>query len=155
MMQIFKDSFFPIKRRQKRVFKHTSIVGIGGNKGDVRKRFKRVVFYLDRHKKVYLKQSSFILQNPPFGYLEQDDFFNAVLVLQTSYGPKEFLKFLLHVEKIFKRERSFKNAPRTLDLDIIFFDNIKYNQKSLKIPHPHWEQRDSVVIPLSYLYNSI
>ncbi len=93
-------------------------------------------------------KTSAILQNPPFGFLEQDDFFNAIIVFKTSLGPKAFLKFLLHVEKIFGRKRSFKNAPRTLDLDIIFFDDIKYSQKNLEIPHPSWSKRDSVVLPL-------
>ena len=61
------------------------------------------------------------------------------------------LKVLLHVEKVFGRKRSFKNAPRTLDLDIIFFDNQTIKQKDLIIPHPKWEERLSVKVPLSEL----
>jgi 2-amino-4-hydroxy-6-hydroxymethyldihydropteridine diphosphokinase len=154
-MKIYKNSFFPIKRRKKRVFRHSVVVGIGGNKGDVRGRFKRLFFYLSKMKKVYVQETSFILQNPPFGYIDQDDFYNAVALVQTSYGPKEFLKFLLHTEKVFKRERSFKNAPRTLDLDIIFFDDMRYKDKNLSIPHPCWDERDSVLIPLNSLKNLI
>ncbi len=154
-MKIYKETFFPICRRKKSHFKHQSIIGLGGNKGDVRKRFRHLFLYLQKQKRVYVQETSFILQNPAFGYVEQDDFYNAVALIQTSFGAKDFLKFLLHTEKVFKRERSFKNAPRTLDLDIIFFDNIKYKQKNLQIPHPHWAKRDSVVIPLSNLKNSI
>jgi 2-amino-4-hydroxy-6-hydroxymethyldihydropteridine diphosphokinase len=59
-----------------------------------------------------------------------------------------FLDYLLRVEKKFARKRSFANAPRTLDLDIIFFDNIVINTPKLQIPHKSWFKRNSVVIPL-------
>ena len=62
--------------------------------------------------------------------------------------PKELLAYLMRVEKYFSRKRTFKNAPRTLDLDILFFDNRVVNTPKLIIPHPHWQERDSVVIPL-------
>jgi 2-amino-4-hydroxy-6-hydroxymethyldihydropteridine diphosphokinase len=55
-------------------------------------------------------------------------------------------------ENRFKRTRSFKDAPRTLDIDIIFFANKKINTKQLTIPHKNWSQRESVVIPLSRMY---
>jgi len=147
-MNFFYDRFYPIVKKDNKNYKYKVVVGVGGNKGDVRKRFKNLYMYLMRDKRVYMYKTSAILQNPPFGFLEQDDFFNAVIVLKTSLSPKAFLKFLLHVEKKFGRERSFKNAPRTLDLDIIFFDDIKYSQKNLEIPHPSWSERDSVVLPL-------
>ncbi len=77
------------------------------------------------------------------------------MVIRTSLSPKAFLKFLLHVEKIFGRKRSFKNAPRTLDLDIIFFEDIKINDKTLNIPHSSWSKRESVVLPLLNLKRKI
>ena len=65
------------------------------------------------------------LENPPFGFLDQDDFYNAVIVIQVDMQAKELLSYLLRLEKKFGRKRSFANAPRTLDLDIIFFEDIK------------------------------
>ena len=150
-MQFFYDRFFPIINKKNLYYKYETVVGIGGNEGDVRKRFRNLYMYLKRSSLVSISETSPILQNPPFGYLDQDDFYNAVMIIKTSLSPKAFLKFLLHVEKIFKRKRSFKNAPRTLDLDIIFYDGKKYNDKNLKIPHPSWQQRESVVLPLSKL----
>jgi len=147
-MQFFCDRFFPITKKENKHYKHRAVVGIGGNEGDVRKRFRNFYSYLSQNSLVSVCETSAILQNPPFGYLNQDDFYNAVVVMKTSLSPKAFLKFLLHVEKIFGRKRSFKNAPRTLDLDIIFFDNIRYNDKKLTIPHPSWDKRESVVLPL-------
>lgn len=150
-MRFFYDRFFPIVKKDDKRFKHRVVVGIGGNEGNVRKRFRNLYMYLYKDSRVCVYKTSAILQNPPFGYLDQDDFYNGVMILKTSLPPKAFLKFLLHVEKIFGRKRSFKNAPRTLDLDIIFFDAIKYNQKNLEIPHPRWFKRDSVVLPLENL----
>jgi 2-amino-4-hydroxy-6-hydroxymethyldihydropteridine diphosphokinase len=89
-----------------------------------------------------------ILKNPPFGYTDQDDFFNSIIVLKTSLEPMAFLAYLMRVEKKFGRKRSFANAPRTLDLDIIFFDNRVVNLEKLNIPHLEWFKRESVLIPL-------
>lgn len=147
-MHFFYDRFYPIVKRDNKNYKHAVVVGIGGNEGNVRKRFRNLYRHLQKDARVYVYKTSAILQNPPFGYEDQNDFFNAVMVIKTSLAPKAFLKFLLHVEAQFGRKRSFKNAPRTLDLDIIFFDMIKVNQKNLEIPHPRWSQRDSVVLPL-------
>jgi len=73
------------------------------------------------------------------------------MVLETSLHVKALLKILLHVEDQFGRVRLFKNGPRTLDLDIIFFDNLKRNQHNLIVPHPKWSERLSVVVPLFML----
>ena len=64
---------------------------------------------------------------------------------------KVFLDYLLRLEKRFGRKRSFENAPRTLDLDIIFFDNLVMNTQKLTLPHPAWYERESVTIPLASL----
>jgi len=123
-------------------------VGIGGNVGDVKRRFEHLFHYLKRDKRVELIQTSLILKNPPFGFTRQDDFFNSIIVLKTDMQPMPFLDYLMRLEKKFARKRSFANAPRTLDLDIIFFDNRVVNKPRLKIPHPEWSKRDSVLIPL-------
>lgn len=147
-MTFFCDRFFPILKKSNKNYKYQVVVGIGGNVGNVRKRFRNLYMYLLKSSLVSISQTSAILRNPAFGYLDQDDFYNGIIVMRTSLSPKAFLKFLLHVEKIFGRKRSFKNAPRTLDLDIIFYGDIKYNDKHLKIPHPSWSERESVVFPL-------
>jgi 2-amino-4-hydroxy-6-hydroxymethyldihydropteridine diphosphokinase len=65
----------------------------------------------------------------------------------------EFFKNMQRLENWFKRTRSFKDAPRTLDIDIIFFDNLQINTEKLTIPHKSWYQRESVVIPLQRMLN--
>ena len=128
--------------------RYSVTIGIGGNLGDVKRRFEHLFIYLKKDKQVELLQTSLILKNPPFGYINQDDFFNSIIVLKTSLNPLAFLAYLMRLEKKFGRKRSFKDAPRTLDLDIIFFDNRIIDLPKLKIPHPEWFKRESVLIPL-------
>lgn len=130
-------------------FEHDVLVGIGGNTGDVVSRFDKLYHFWVKSKLLCVVENSPILKNPPFGYLEQDDFYNAVVHLRTDMNPNDFLKYMLGVEKLFGRQRSFDNAPRTLDIDIIFFNMITMDSDFLRLPHPKWQDRDSVLIPLS------
>jgi len=130
---------------------HTVVIGVGGNVADVLRRLQKLLIFFQRDSRVSLKRSSPIVKNPPFGFLEQEYFFNAVLVVQTTMKPDTFMRYLLGVERRFGRVRSFKNGPRTLDLDILFFDNLKIQSNILSVPHPHWQERSSVIVPLSYL----
>ena len=147
MRKIIKSKFFPAKIKKSNK-KHKALIGVGCNVGNCIRRFKKLYMFLSSHPKTDILQTSIIYQNPPFGYLEQNDFYNTILVISTDFSPEELLKFLLYTEKKFKRKRSFKNAPRTLDLDIIMYDNIKINKKHLIIPHPFFKKRDSVLVPL-------
>jgi len=131
--------------------RHKAIIGIGGNIGDVSRRFEHLFWFLKRSNSVTIIETTPLLQNPPFGFINQNDFHNALLLIHTSLTPKKLLMYLLHVEKKFGRKRSMPNAPRTLDLDIIFYNNIKIDSKELTIPHPQWIYRDSVLIPLSLM----
>ncbi len=144
----FRGLHFGSKYIEKKSFRHQVTVGIGGNVGDVRRRFEHLFVFFKRDKRIELLKTSLILKNPPFGYTNQDDFFNSIIILKTDMQPFAFLNYLLRVEKRFARRRSFANAPRTLDLDIIFFDNRQVDIPRLKIPHISWYKRDSVMIPL-------
>jgi 2-amino-4-hydroxy-6-hydroxymethyldihydropteridine diphosphokinase len=126
-------------------------LSIGGNIGNSRKRFNNLILYLQRVKVLDVMCTSPILKNPPFGYKDQEFFFNAIIVVKTDLNPKMLLKFVLRVEKFFKRVRSFENSPRTLDIDIIFYDTITLNTKDLIIPHPEYHKRESVLIPLALI----
>jgi len=146
--KIIKTTFFPasLKKSNK---KNKALIGIGCNIGNCIRRFKKLYLFLNSHPKIDIIQTSIIYKNPPFGYLDQPWFYNSVMVIRTNLSPMELLNFLLYVEKKFGRKRSFKNAPRTLDLDIIMYNNVKLNTKKLILPHPHFKKRDSVLIPLA------
>jgi 2-amino-4-hydroxy-6-hydroxymethyldihydropteridine diphosphokinase len=148
----FKGLRFGRTSSKKSLHRHRVTVGIGGNIGNVKRRFEHLFIYFKRDKRVTLLRTSLILKNPPFGFANQDDFFNSIIVLKTSMQPKVFLDYLMRVEKKFARKRSFANAPRTLDLDIIFFDERVLKTSKLQIPHPEWDKRESVLIPLMDIY---
>jgi len=140
--------FFPTCKKAKPYFSHRAVIGLGGNQGDVKKRFVKLYRMMLNDPRFFVQDSSMVLQNPPFGYLDQPDFYNALIVVQTSLSAKALLKVLLRLEHLFGRVRLFKNGPRTLDLDIIFFDNQKIMQPNLIVPHPRWQERASVIVPL-------
>ena len=130
--------------------KYSVTIGVGGNIGDTKKIFDKLILCLKKDARFSLLISSPLLQNPPFGFLEQSDFLNGIIRLQTDLCAFEFLQAMQRYEKKFGRKRSFQDAPRTLDIDIIFFDKKKINSKNLIIPHKNWANRESVIIPLKY-----
>lgn len=145
------DGFPRIERRRVRPGETEVWIGIGGNVGDVYRRFGRLRIFLQRSPDLRLLESSPILVNPPFGYLDQPDFLNAVLRVATALPPRVLLRRLLRIERRFGRRRSFPNAPRTLDLDILFYGERRLGRNDLTIPHPHWRERESVTIPLAQM----
>ncbi|MDQ7067045.1 MAG: 2-amino-4-hydroxy-6-hydroxymethyldihydropteridine diphosphokinase [Sulfurimonas sp.] len=150
-LSVYSSKHFPWTRRKTSTHRHKVVIGVGGNVGDVQRRFEHLFFEIQKDKRVVIIQTSLILKNPPFGFTEQEDFLNTTILIKTSMNAKVFLDYLMRLEKKFGRKRSFANAPRTLDLDIIFFDNLVMNTDKLTLPHPAWSERESVLIPLSGL----
>ncbi|MEA1913692.1 MAG: 2-amino-4-hydroxy-6-hydroxymethyldihydropteridine diphosphokinase [Campylobacterota bacterium] len=150
-LTLYFKHHFPYVNSFQSTKSHTVIIGIGGNIGNVKKRFDKLFLALLSDARFAILKSSPLLKNPPFGYLDQDDFINAVMVLKTDLSAFESLKAFAHYENRYGRKRSFKDAPRTLDIDILFFDDAKINTNKLVIPHPCWHERDSVTIPLEYV----
>ncbi len=131
--------------------RYSVTLGVGGNIGDLVRRLERLSGFFQKSRLCDLIQTGPILKNPPFGYLDQDDFHNSVMLVKTNLSPKAFLKYVLEVERKFGRRRSFENAPRTLDIDMIFYEDRKIDTKTLNLPHPHWQERESVIIPMAYM----
>ncbi|MBN2871023.1 MAG: 2-amino-4-hydroxy-6-hydroxymethyldihydropteridine diphosphokinase [Campylobacterales bacterium] len=146
-----KTPNFPKRLGTASGFRYRVIIGVGGNVGDTRRRMEHLWGYLQRLSLLQPLRSGAILRNPPFGYADQSDFDNTVIEIATSLEPRALLRLVWRIEKHFGRKRSFPNAPRTLDLDIIFFANRRVRHKELVIPHPHWHERPSVTIPLRSL----
>ena len=138
---------FPYNTKSKGGYK--ALLGIGGNIGDVLRRFEHLFHHLKKSKFVTLLETAPILKNPPFGYLEQEYFYNSLILIETNLTPRALLRYILKVEKLFGRKRLFKDGPRTLDIDMIFYENVKMMTKELTLPHPGWMKRSSVLIPLS------
>ena len=149
-MTLFTSKLFPATFYTKGLM-HVSYIGIGGNIGDSVSVFEKAIRYLQKGKRLNVIQTAPLLKNPPFGFINQSDFINSVIKIETNMSAFELLKYLLWVEKRFGRKRTFKNAPRTLDLDIIFYDELHIRTKRLILPHPHFKSRESVMIPLRFL----
>lgn len=125
-----------------------ALIGVGGNVGNVERRLRKLFFYLCSHREIDLLATSPLYKNPPFGYADQPPFINAILLVATALPPERLLARLLKIEARFGRVRTFKNAPRTLDLDIIFYESKTLYNRQLTIPHPGWRERPSVLAPM-------
>ncbi len=149
-LTLISTGAFPA-RFAERGLPHRAVIGIGGNIGDVIRRFDHLLLFFRRDAFINVIATSPLLKNPPFGYTDQPDFINGVLLIETTLQPRALMRHLLRVEKRFRRRRTFANAPRTLDLDILFYDKRRMEHKDLVIPHPQWQARESVTIPLALL----
>jgi 2-amino-4-hydroxy-6-hydroxymethyldihydropteridine diphosphokinase len=94
-----------------------------------------------------VKRSS-LYRSAPVGYLEQPDFINAVVQLETTLPPRDLLEALLKLELQCGRTREFLNSPRTLDLDVLLYDELQHHEHGLTIPHPQMHLRAFVLQPL-------
>jgi len=87
-------------------------------------------------------------RSAPVGYLDQPDFVNAVASIATSLTPQVLLSALLDIEHQHGRERTFLNAPRTLDMDVLLYGDLQIHEHGLTIPHPQMHLRAFVLQPL-------
>ncbi len=122
---------------------------LGANLGD------RMGQLLLAHKllmdQVEIIRASSLYKTKAWGIIEQPDYINQVVLVQTSLSPKELLTFVLHVEQKMGRRRITKWAPRTIDIDILYYNNEVINQPGLILPHPHISKRNFVLEPLCEL----
>ena len=95
--------------------------------------------------------ASRLYRTPPWGYTDQPDFINAVIRYRTDLSPLALLALLQRVEQEQGRERPFKNAPRTLDLDVLLYDDLCLDLPQLTLPHPGIRERAFVLYPLADL----
>jgi 2-amino-4-hydroxy-6-hydroxymethyldihydropteridine diphosphokinase len=128
---------------------HIAYIGIGSNLGDKLQHCKRAiseVLKTDRHK---LLAKSSLYKTQPIGYTSQDGFVNGVIKIETDLEPPELLRTLKTVESKLGRTETFRWGPRTIDLDLLFFDDIEIHTEELQIPHPRIQNRQFVLIPLA------
>ena len=92
--------------------------------------------------------SSSLYLSKPWGYLDQPDFINAVIKIETTLAPLELLHALQTIELAQGRIRTIKNGPRTIDLDLILYEGVVMNSEELTLPHPRMQEREFVMGPL-------
>lgn len=130
---------------------HRAYLGIGSNMGDREGYIKGALQALQVHAGIRLTRVSDLLETAPYGGVEQDDFINGAVEIETLLTPEELLEALHEIENGAGRKRTLRWGPRTLDLDILFYDRLVYESDTLVIPHPDLENRDFVLRPLSTL----
>lgn len=129
------------------------VLGIGANIGTQDKilaRFWHLLCFFASHSRIFGISTSPIYRNPPFGYANQAHFYNAIITLSTSLSLLQIYALVFYAERNFGRvrKREFKNAPRTIDIDIIFYSDCIFRAKYLTLPHPSYHNRASVLIPM-------
>ena len=122
-------------------------IGIGSNLGNRHENCLRAIELLQRKQVIATKLSS-LYETEPWGMKDQPRFINMAIQIETSLEPSELLTVLKDIEKEIGREKSSKWGPRTIDLDILLFDDIILNEDNLTIPHPLMHERDFVLRPL-------
>lgn len=127
---------------------HTAFIGLGSNLEDPSGQLQRAFADLDALPGTRLVARSSLYRSAPVGYLDQPDFVNAVAQLETGLTPQVLLQSLLDIEHRHGRERTFRNAPRTLDLDVLLYDDLQMHEHGLTIPHPQMHLRAFVLQPL-------
>ncbi len=136
--------------------KHIVFVGLGsnlgGNEGGSGSNPQTNVLHalqaLNKLPKSHVVACSSLYRSAPIGYLAQPDFINAVAKLETELSPSILLQNLLAMERAQGRLRQFKNAPRTLDLDMLLYDDLQHHEHGLTLPHPQMHLRAFVLQPL-------
>jgi len=129
----------------------SALIALGGNVGDVRATFKKAIVEICRTAEAALLARSSDYTTPPWGDEQQARFVNACIEIETGLAPLALLKVLQRVEQAFGRERSKQRpwGPRTLDLDLIAYDDVAIDLPKLTLPHPRLFERAFVLVPLA------
>lgn len=120
-------------------------IGIGSNLGDRRDYINRAIDALRATKSVTIKRISSIYETAPVSEIPQGKFLNGVIEITTELSPYSLIKELNRIEDLLGRKRGIKNAPRTIDLDILYYGDEKINDGELVIPHPRIREREFVL----------
>lgn len=129
--------------------RHTAYIGIGSNLGDRKKYLDQAVEQLGKDPYIRVVRSATYIETEPYGPVEQPDFLNGAVELETLYSPQELLSVLHDIEQEAGRKRIVHWGPRTLDLDILLYDDAVIREEGLLIPHVEMEHRTFVLEPLA------
>jgi len=128
--------------------KHRAFIGLGSNLADPSNQVLQAMQSIDRLPDTRVVARSSLYRSAPVGYLDQPDFINAVVQVETALAPFALLQALLVLEQENGRTREFQNAPRTLDLDVLLYDDLQHHEHGLTVPHPQMHKRAFVLQPL-------
>ena len=131
----------------------TAYLGLGANLGEREVHLARAAHLLAESPAVRICRSSSIYQTAPWGYLEQPDFLNSVLEIETSLEPVPLLELTQSIERLIGRQSGIRFGPRLIDIDILLYgeQSVMLEEPDLLIPHPRMHLRAFVLVPLAEL----
>ena len=127
---------------------HDVFLLLGSNLENPKKQLKNAASLIERYIGTIVKKSS-IYRTAAWGNQEQPDFLNRILKVATALDAEDCLHELLEIENKMGRTRTIRNAPRTIDIDIIFFDSLILDKPQLTLPHPFIAERRFVLVPMN------
>lgn len=130
---------------------HTAYIALGSNLGDKENHLNDAISAINSDPMCIVDKVSDFIETKPYGFTEQDVFLNGAIKIQTLYSPKMLLDFLQKIEYEAKRVRTVHWGPRTLDLDILFYDDEIIDEDTLIVPHQDMINRDFVLAPLNQI----
>lgn len=128
-------------------------LGLGSNIGDRVHYLSEALNYLEKNNFIQINDVSNLYQTSPVGKVDQDSFLNIVAKINTSYTPDKLLSYIHTIEKELGRKREIIWGPRTIDIDIILYEDVKLKEKRLQIPHIEMMNRLFVLVPLVEVFD--
>lgn len=128
---------------------HTAFIALGSNLDNPIDTVQAAIQTIASQPSITLTKASSLYRTAPVGLAGQPDFINAVIAVETDLAPDDLLTTLLNIEAEFGRVRREKNGPRTLDLDVLLYDQVTLHHDHLTIPHPRLHLRAFVLVPLA------
>lgn len=126
---------------------HICFIALGSNQNNPKTQVIKAIKNISLNPEIKILVCSKLYQTEPYGYINQDNFINAVIKITTTLSPSELLIFLHSIEKKQARVKTMHWGPRTIDLDILVYDNLVINTPDLTIPHPDLQNRLFVLEP--------
>lgn len=126
-------------------------LGLGSNLGERERNLRQAVQMLDEHPDIKVCGTSSIYETAPVGVTDQPQFLNAVVAVESKLSASELLTECLRIEYLLGRVRTARWGPRTIDIDILLYNDLTIENNTLTIPHPYMHVRPFVLAPLSDL----
>ncbi|MGC8502539.1 2-amino-4-hydroxy-6-hydroxymethyldihydropteridine diphosphokinase [Desulfurella sp.] len=130
-------------------------LGLGSNIADRKKNINTAVDFINQNNKIRIVKFSHIYESPPWGYKNQENFYNQVIEIETELEPYELLIFIKSIEKKMGRQTDIKWGPRNIDIDILIFPDIIIKGDFLNIPHRYLLNRCFWLVALSEIDESL
>lgn len=132
-----------------------AVIGIGTNIGDRYENIKNAVEALKLVPGIKVLRESSVYETAPWGFIEQNSFYNNVVEVETEKSPEALLGICLGIEAGMGRIREFRYGPRIIDLDLLVYEGEKRQTQELTIPHPLIQERDFVLVPIKELFEDM